>query len=117
MYGRLSHFVEAIPEDLLEFRQTPVLRASSSSTPHRSREGREAFQGGGSYVELDEPSLNQDAPRYVKGERVAHATFGSGTVLEISGFGKDTKVTVEFDTVGRKRLLIRYANLEKDWDL
>ena len=66
---------------------------------------------------IDEgPSMNQDAPRYVKGERVVHATFGSGSVVEISGFGKDTKVTVDFDSVGRKRLLIRYANLEKDWE-
>jgi DNA helicase-2/ATP-dependent DNA helicase PcrA len=117
MYGRLSHFVEAIPEELLEERRTPGLSRSSSSTPHRSREGREAFQGGGKYVELDEAGLNQDAPRYVKGERVAHGTFGSGSVVEISGFGKDTKVTVDFDTVGRKRLLIRYANLERDWEL
>ncbi len=117
MYGRLSHFAEAIPEDLVEVRQTPILRSSSTSTPHRSREGREAFQGDGRYVEVDEAAFNQDAPRYVKGERVLHATFGSGTVLEISGFGKDTKVTVDFDNVGRKRLLIRYASLEKDWDL
>jgi len=117
MYGRLSHFAEAIPEALLEVRQTPGLRSSASSTPHRSRAGREAFQGDGRYVEVEEPSYNQDAPRYVKGERVAHATFGSGSVVEISGFGKDTKVTVDFDTVGRKRLLIRYANLERDWDL
>ncbi|UCC26848.1 MAG: UvrD-helicase domain-containing protein [Gemmatimonadales bacterium] len=116
MYGRLSHFAEAIPDDLVEARQTPVLRASTSSTPHRSREGRDAFQTDGRYVELDEPGFDQDAPRYVKGERVLHATFGSGTVLEISGFGKDTKVTVDFESVGRKRLLIRYANLQKDWE-
>ena len=61
--------------------------------------------------------INQDAPRYVKGERVLHATFGSGTVKEVTGFGKDTKVTVDFDDVGRKRLLVRYANLEKDWTM
>jgi DNA helicase-2/ATP-dependent DNA helicase PcrA len=52
----------------------------------------------------------------VKGERVAHATFGSGTIMEISGFGPDTKVTVDFDGVGRKKLVIRYAQLERDFD-
>jgi DNA helicase-2/ATP-dependent DNA helicase PcrA len=117
MYGRLSHFVEAIPDELLEARQTPILQSSTASTPHRSKEGRQAFQTDGRYVEVEEPSLNQDAPRYVKGERVVHPTFGSGQVVEISGFGKDTKVTVDFQSVGRKKLVIRYANLEKDWDV
>ena len=62
-----------------------------------------------------EEEMNQDLPRFVKGERVAHPTFGSGTVLELSGFGPDLKVTVNFDSVGRKKLLARYADLEKDY--
>jgi DNA helicase-2/ATP-dependent DNA helicase PcrA len=53
----------------------------------------------------------------VKGERVLHESFGGGVVVEITGFGKDTKVTVDFDDVGRKRLLVRYAKLERDWTL
>jgi DNA helicase-2/ATP-dependent DNA helicase PcrA len=52
----------------------------------------------------------------VKGERVVHPTFGSGTVLEISGFGPDLKVTVDFESVGKKKLVARYANLERDFD-
>jgi DNA helicase-2/ATP-dependent DNA helicase PcrA len=51
----------------------------------------------------------------VKGERVVHGTFGSGSVAEISGFGRDLKVTVDFDQGGRKKLLLRYASLERDW--
>ena len=51
----------------------------------------------------------------MKGEKVSHATFGSGTVLEVSGFGPDLKVTVKFDSVGPKKLLARYADLEKDY--
>jgi DNA helicase II / ATP-dependent DNA helicase PcrA len=62
-----------------------------------------------------EGEMNQDLPRFVKGERVNHPTFGSGTVLEASGFGSDLKVTVLFDSVGRKKLLARYAGLEKDY--
>jgi len=60
--------------------------------------------------------LNQDSPRFVRGERVLHPTFGSGSVLEISGFGRDVKVTVDFDSVGRKKLLVRYAGLERDFE-
>ena len=117
MYGRLSHFVDSIPPELLEARQTPGLQRSSDSTPHRSRPRGGGFEGDGRYAVIeDEPGYNQDAPRLVKGERVAHATFGSGSVVEVTGFGKDTKVTVDFDQVGRKKLLVRYARLEKDWD-
>ena len=59
--------------------------------------------------------MNQDSPGFVLGERVIHGTFGVGTVLEISGFGRDVKVRVNFDSVGEKKLLLRYAGLEKDW--
>ena len=58
----------------------------------------------------------QDLPRFVKGERVYHDTFGSGTVGEVSGFGRDLKVAVHFETVGSKRLLVRYAGLRRDFD-
>ncbi len=63
----------------------------------------------------DEPDFNQDRPSYRKGERVAHQTFGSGTIVELSGFGPGLKVTVDFDDAGRKKLVVRYAGLEKDY--
>ena len=64
--------------------------------------------------------LNNDIPdadwkRYVKGERVVHQTFGSGMIVELSGFGPDMKVTVDFADAGRKKLVVRYAGLEKDY--
>ena len=63
----------------------------------------------------DEPDFNQDRPAYTKGERVVHQTFGSGTIVELSGFGPDLKVTVDFEEAGRKKLVVRYAGLEKDY--
>ncbi|MGD2067219.1 MAG: UvrD-helicase domain-containing protein [Gemmatimonadota bacterium] len=118
MYGRLTPFVEAIPEGLLDVRLSASLedRTLRHSTPHRRRRDERPTPSTGSY-EPDYESFNQDAPRYVKGERVVHGTFGSGSVVEISGFGRDTRVVVDFDEVGRKKLVVRYANLEKDWDV
>ena len=63
----------------------------------------------------DEPDFNQDRPSYAKGERVVHQTFGSGTIVELSGFGPGLKVTVDFEGAGRKKLVVRYAGLEKDY--
>jgi hypothetical protein len=63
-------------------------------------------------------SDNQDAPRYVKGERVRHRRFGSGAILGLSGAGKDLSVSVAFDDpeIGTKQLLVAMAGLERDWE-
>jgi DNA helicase-2/ATP-dependent DNA helicase PcrA len=117
-YGTLSSFVDAIPEELRDVRMSERLRLIASSTPHRgpSRHGPRGSRSLDYEPDYEsEGSFNQDVPRYVKGERVVHPTFGSGSVVEITGFGRDLKVTVDFDDAGRKKLLIRYANLEKDW--
>jgi DNA helicase-2/ATP-dependent DNA helicase PcrA len=110
-----SSFLDAIPEELLDERRTERLSSFAYQTPHRRRRTHEVSE---SYYEPDpdpEYGMNQDAPRFVKGERVLHETFGPGSVVEISGFGRDLKVTVNFDEAGPKKLLLRYASLEKDW--
>jgi DNA helicase II / ATP-dependent DNA helicase PcrA len=65
-----------------------------------------------------EEEASQDAPRYVKGERVRHRRFGSGTIRGLTGTGRDLKVSVAFDDeeVGEKQLLVAYAGLEREWD-
>ena len=61
---------------------------------------------------------SQDAPSFRPGERVKHAKFGSGTIAEITGSGRDTKVRIDFDDedVGRKTLVLAQAKLEKGWE-
>ena len=61
---------------------------------------------------------SQDAPAFRPGERVRHAKFGSGTIAEITGSGRDTKVRIDFDDeeIGRKTLVLAQAKLEKGWD-
>ena len=119
MYGRLSPFVHAIPPHLVESVATAV--ASESGGYPRSRMARPDASrsidlGMGDDDLAFDAGLNQDLPRFVKGEAVVHDTFGSGTVGEVAGFGRDLKVTVHFDTVGTKRLLVRYAGLRRDFD-
>jgi len=119
-YNTRSSFIDAIPEELIEERRSKRLSITAQSTPHRSgrawrSEGGGRDNGGDEYEPDPDLAMNQDTPRFLKGERVVHQTFGSGSVVEISGFGRDLKVTVDFDDVGRKKLLLRYAALEKDW--
>lgn len=48
-----------------------------------------------------------------KGDKVRHAHFGTGIVVGINGTGQSAKVTVEFDSVGRKQLMLSFAKLQK----
>jgi DNA helicase-2/ATP-dependent DNA helicase PcrA len=46
------------------------------------------------------------------GLRVRHVKFGVGTVRRLEGQGENQKVIVYFNTVGPKKLLLRFAGLE-----
>jgi DNA helicase II / ATP-dependent DNA helicase PcrA len=48
-----------------------------------------------------------------KGQRVRHAKYGEGTVLMREGEGEDAKLTVHFAQHGLKKLMEKFANLEK----
>ena len=50
---------------------------------------------------------------YEVGDRVRHIKFGDGTVKKIKDGGKDYEVTVEFDTMGQKRMFASFAKLKK----
>ncbi len=64
-------------------------------------------------VHPDEES--QDAPRFAVGERVRHARFGTGTIMELSGQAAQAKARIDFDdeAIGRKTLMLAQAHLER----
>lgn len=45
------------------------------------------------------------------GSRVVHEAFGKGKILAIDGKGDNARATVEFESVGRKNLMLKFANL------
>ncbi len=51
-------------------------------------------------------------PELEEGSRVRHPRFGPGTVMALDGQGRDLKAVIEFDDQGRKKVVLRYANLE-----
>ena len=115
-----SSFLRTIPESLVEQRATIRLRATGRAVLPQSAAMRRPGEPVVRRTSRWDPDIDasQDAPRFVKGERVKHPRFGSGTVMELSGTGRETKVTVDFDDeeVGRKRLVVAYAGLERDWE-
>ncbi len=130
-----SRFLETIPPGILDEKTTSSLFAPSWGGGGGGRYGRSGggWRSTGSWQadrdatkpqpRVDRPAalppeeVSQDAPRYVKGERVRHRRFGTGTIQGLTGAGKDLKVTVSFEgEVGIKQLLVAYAGLERDWD-
>jgi DNA helicase-2/ATP-dependent DNA helicase PcrA len=123
--GIASAFLRSLPPSVVEERRTNALWApgwGAGKTSQRpaakwSRWGEESSPPVASPApEAEEAS--QDVPRYVKGERVRHRRFGSGTIRGLTGGGRDLKVEVAFDDaeVGIKHLLVAYAGLERDWE-
>jgi DNA helicase-2/ATP-dependent DNA helicase PcrA len=142
--SRHSSFLDGIPDVMVEKRSTikvrstgrSVMRAGGSLGGYSRSFGR-GTRGGQEIEEiLSRPSPatrrpgapvnmygastsaedeSQDAPTFVVGARVKHRKFGSGTIAELAGSGRDAKVKVDFDdqSIGRKTLVIAQANLDR----
>jgi DNA helicase-2/ATP-dependent DNA helicase PcrA len=61
-------------------------------------------------IEIPEP---RGATGLKKGQHVRHSKYGEGTVLMREGDGEDAKLTVMFNRHGLKKLMEKFANLEK----
>lgn len=128
MMSMRSSFLRDIPAGLVKDRATIKLRGSAQQWERPSAADRRP--GIPTPWSPPRPSPNsrfpipavedesQDQPRFAKGERVRHARFGSGTIVELGGVGKEAKVTIDFDdeAIGRKRLVVAYAGLQPDDD-
>ncbi len=112
--GRMSRFLRALPADLMEERRT-----SSFWEPRRTFGSGKGWAREGQWLpSTTSEEESQDAPRYLRGERVYHRQFGSGTIQGLQGTGKALRVAVAFDdeSVGVKQLLVAYAGLERSWE-
>jgi len=121
-----SPFLDELPEELVEWdeeplspwgtwtgRRGPSRAAGSSAGGASSWDSVAVDDPPGDSVEPDE--VNDLAPDYRPGERVVHHEFGPGTIQQVHGVGRDLKLTVRFDRIGNKKLVARFARLEKEW--
>ncbi len=124
-----SSFLESVPKELLETRHTErtMERPSSFAQPWKtaarsfeSRRQRLGLNAPPRRAEPEDPSYqvdysdSQDSVSLVKGARVRHPQFGAGTVAALSGLGADVRAAIDFDTVGRKTVVLKYANLQSE---
>jgi DNA helicase-2/ATP-dependent DNA helicase PcrA len=119
MVSSPSAFLRPIPEELLELRQTERYRQRVSSRQARDSRGWDALEA--DYGEAGrltyEYSDSQEIPvlaQLAEGTRVRHPRFGPGTIAQLDGHGYDLKAVIDFESVGLKKVMVRYANLELD---
>ena len=94
-------------------------RRSPSSSPVRSYNSieniAEFFASRGKKFSL--PQLPVEQPKGKKGfrpgQKVKHPKYGEGTVYQREGEGDEAKITVQFPRFGLKKLVEKYAQLEK----
>ena len=94
-YNAPSRFFSEIPEELREMRAAATKPMVKSAPAVRST-GKRVIS-----LEL------------AVGDRVLHQTFGMGQVRSISGEGERAEATIDFGSYGERRLLLRYAPVEK----
>ncbi len=100
-YNLPSRFLEEVPEELLDWQRA---QSSPSSTPAiAALAARPAAKSPG----------NRAVVALAPGDRVSHDTFGLGTVISTAGVAERAEATIDFGTEGVKRLLLRYAPVEK----
>ena len=52
------------------------------------------------------------AGQFRRGQMVRHPTFGLGRIADVSDMGQHTRAVIEFNSAGRKTLILQYARLE-----
>lgn len=112
-YNPPSRFLEEIPDQHLEWKRTgpmaapagPTSGITSSLSSSRARSGPSGFATRRS---SDKPTITLSV-----GDRVTHDQFGLGTVTAVEGIGDQAKATVDFGDERPKKLLLRYAPVEK----
>ena len=75
----------------------------------------EFFASRGKKFSRPKVEISQPAGRtgFRPGQRVRHPKYGEGTVYKREGDGEDAKITVQFPRFGLKKLVEKYAQLEK----
>ncbi len=106
-----SPFLSEVPQELLDSQASPSLFADARVSGVYSFFGERSQSAARPATGPTARTTSLDV-EWKRGTRVRHPTLGQGTVLELDGVGDLAKITVVFDREGRRRLLLKFANLE-----
>lgn len=95
-FNRVSRFVKEIPSECIDEVRLKTAITRPVSFQNRRNE----------FVEEGEST------GFKLGQRVSHAIFGEGVILQFEGKGPNSVVEVKFAKIGTKRLVMQYAKLQ-----
>ncbi|KUN34510.1 DNA helicase PcrA [Streptomyces longwoodensis] len=113
-YNPPSRFLEEIPGSHVDWKRTGAQAASPTSgvaaslSSTRSRSSASGASGFATRRTAEQPVV-----ALAVGDRVTHDQFGLGTVVGVKGTGANAEATIDFGDTKPKRLLLRYAPVEK----
>jgi DNA helicase-2/ATP-dependent DNA helicase PcrA len=116
-YNPPSRFLEEIPPVHVDWKRTgssapspagPASGVAASLSSSRSRSSASGASGFATRRASEKPTVSLNV-----GDRVTHDQFGLGTVVAVKGTGGNAEATIDFGDAKPKRLLLRYAPVEK----
>jgi DNA helicase-2/ATP-dependent DNA helicase PcrA len=109
-YNPASRFLDEVPEALVDWRR--LASPPTQWTPSQpSATAQSSFRS--SAVAARSKRADREVVSLSPGDRVSHDSFGLGTVVTVEGQAEKSVASVDFGSQGVKRLLLRYAPLEK----
>jgi DNA helicase-2/ATP-dependent DNA helicase PcrA len=117
-----SRFLAEVPDELVDWRRTEadqvhwqrpdLSRTTGFGQPTSA--GRRNFSAAAARADAAAKSKPaREVPSLAPGDRVTHDTFGLGTVVAVEGVAEKSVASIDFGAEGVKRLLLRYAPVEK----
>ncbi len=116
-YNPPSRFLEEVPSELVNW-QGNARSVSAASRPQETAWSSASPRSPGGQASGLPGRRPAPAPRPIPdlsmGDRVNHDTFGLGQVVATAGSGDNSEASIDFgEGTGTKRLLLRYAPIEK----
>ena len=117
-YNKSSRFLREIPEELLGshkelHKEKPQMEIARNQAYAKAKAAFHSQAFGIKKPVQQFKVASGEGPGYDVGDRVRHMKFGEGLVTAITEGGRDYEVTVEFDTVGVKKMFAAFAKLKK----
>lgn len=117
-YNKSSRFLREIPEELLGghkelHKEKPQMEIARNQAYAKAKAAFHSQAFGIKKPVQQFKVASGEGPGYDVGDRVRHMKFGEGLVTAITEGGRDYEVTVEFDTVGVKKMFAAFARLKK----
>ena len=118
-----SRFLDELPVDLVDWRRTAAEQTRWGRADHTGGStrlgsptdaGRRNFSSAAMRADVAAKSKPaREIPSLSPGDRVVHDSFGMGTVVAVDGVAEKSVASIDFGSDGVKRLLLRYAPVEK----